>query len=117
MTEVNPNPGLVSLPSGMGATGGDIGRISFPHEERFNKGLQGKPRERLSHDVSRVFSSRDVFKAEPSSSNGFADSVVGQSIPAFGQGGMRNGGAGHTDLLSPNNQAGPSRGTPKDLRV
>ena len=47
--------------------------------------------EGLGQDIRGVLLGFDVVEADVSGGDGFADTVVGQGIPALGQGGMWDG--------------------------
>ena len=101
---INLNPNGITLidrfdrtydtPLGTGREG-----ITLPEEKGFNKGPSRITVKWLGEDVRGVLLRMNVVETDISGRNSFADAVVGECIPTFGELGVRNGGASDNGLV------------------
>jgi hypothetical protein len=73
--------------------------IPLPEEEGFNKGPSRLTVKRLSQDVRGVLLRVEVMETNKTGSDSFADTVVGEGIPSFGELRVGNGGASDNRLI------------------
>ena len=73
--------------------------LSFAEQERVNVWPGSGMFEWLGHDIRGILLTINEMESQNSGGDGFTDTVVGQGIPALGQGGMGKGGAGNDTLV------------------
>ena len=68
--------------------------VPLPEEEGFNKRPRGVMVKGFGQNVRRVLLRMWMVETNESCSNSFVDTVIGQYIPALGELGVRDDGAG-----------------------
>ena len=73
--------------------------LSFAEKERVNVWPGSGIFESLGRDIRGILLTINEMESQNSGGEGFMDTLVGQGIPALGQGGMGKGGAGNDTLV------------------